>query len=504
MDNSHITHEDKWREILSGICLLGAFGFISANLGHISAQLNQVAALLLLAVFTALECPPLGSWMRQAHARSKILTGGLIFTAIAGWVLGGEVERSCAVVLFLCALEGISQAVNSPRPRLRAFSLTASLIALYLLILKHAFWIWAPLQDGSRWMAHSLSHTIGQHLHLGATASGIHVFVFFLIYVGCTVYISRRWAWRTLGSVVGLGAAVYVLYLLLHSSLFVPLLTQFENPYHLGHSHYRAYMITSLNTPAFLLGLLAIPLLFLVRTRVEPRHVAAKPRWTHLAIGGSAALLGAIAITALPVPAPSRGDVVLYDKGYLNWNRPVTGEYGERSAGMFGILPEFIRAAGFTVRRESEISNRTLHGCSTLVVINLQKSFTPEEHEAVWRFVSQGGSLLALGDHTGLAGIREPFNDLLKPVGIELNFDSAHYISDWDHAFETFPHPVTQGVPERREIGISVGASLKVPASAVPVVTAQYGFSDIGNANNADGAFLGDRRYNQGEPLAGC
>lgn len=169
MDNSHMIHEAKWREILSGICLLGAFGFISANLGHISDQLSQVAALLSLAVFTALERPPFDSWMRQAPARSKILTAGLVFSAIAGWVLGGEVERSFAVVLFLCALEGISQAVDDPRPRLRVGALTASLIALYLLILKHAFWIWAPLQDASRRMAHSLSHTIGQHLHLGAT-----------------------------------------------------------------------------------------------------------------------------------------------------------------------------------------------------------------------------------------------------------------------------------------------------------------------------------------------
>jgi hypothetical protein len=90
---------------------------------------------------------------------------------------------------------------------------------------------------------------------------------------------------------------------------------------------------------------------------------------------------------------------------------------------------------------------------------------------------------------------------LLRPVGIKFRFDSAHFFNNWEHAFEVFPHPVTREVSASRELAISIGASLDVPASAAPLVTAKYGYSDIGNANNGESAFLGDRRHNPAELL---
>jgi hypothetical protein len=195
--------------------------------------------------------------------------------------------------------------------------------------------------------------------------------------------------------------------------------------------------------------------------------------------------------------------VMLYDAGYTNWDVPKHGSYGEHSAGMFGVLPGLLQAAGHQVERGSDL--RRLAGPQApdcLVLVNIQSYLEPADRERVLQFVRQGGGLLCLGDHTGVAGIRGPFNDLLAPTGIRLAFDSATFFaSGWSNALERRSHPLNCGVDDDEDYQIWIGASLELEPTATPVVVGRYGWSDVGDMANLKLAYLGDRRYNPDELL---
>jgi hypothetical protein len=204
-----------------------------------------------------------------------------------------------------------------------------------------------------------------------------------------------------------------------------------------------------------------------------------------------------------PAPRHRPAKVLIYDAGYVNWKVPVHGVYGERSAGMFGMLPSALQSVGFHPIVSNDL--RLLDGPNPpdcLVLINIQAFFDEGDKERIWRYVAAGGGLLCLGDHTGVAGIRGPFNDLLQPVGIRFEFDSSTFFGEgWNGALEYRCHPMNRGIDNAEEYQIWVGATLGLEGSARPVIVARYGYSDIGDAANIDRSYLGDRRYNPDELL---
>ncbi|MBU0517402.1 hypothetical protein KJ564_00525 [bacterium] len=210
------------------------------------------------------------------------------------------------------------------------------------------------------------------------------------------------------------------------------------------------------------------------------------------------------------VDVPQKDKTVLfYDRGYLNWDIPQYGVYGRRASGMFGLAPDYLRWKGFQVERTDTLTQELLNRSGLLTIINLVEAFSPEEESMVHRWVEDGGSLLLLGDHTGLANIRAPSNSLLQPYGIELNFDSAKpKRTGWAGSLVTTPHPLTAGLGLQRQGGdkpgvthIWVGASLKLKSPAKPLIMGRDGFSDIGNPKNEKDGFLGDYRYRIDERL---
>lgn len=217
----------------------------------------------------------------------------------------------------------------------------------------------------------------------------------------------------------------------------------------------------------------------------------------------AAALLAGAYLGWAPPPLRQPATVMLYDAGYINWNVPVHGKYGERSAGMFGMLPAALEAAGFEVMISDDLSR--LEGPDApdcLVMINIQKFLEEPDKERIWSYVSGGGGLLCLGDHTGVAGIRGPFNDLLAPVGIRFKFDSSTFFRrGWNDALEYRVHPLNRSVRGDEDYQIWVGATLDIDFSARPVVVGRYGYSDFGDPANIARAYLGDRRYNPDELL---
>jgi hypothetical protein len=224
-------------------------------------------------------------------------------------------------------------------------------------------------------------------------------------------------------------------------------------------------------------------------------------RATAIGFAAGALVVALVGRTSLPAPRPT--SVFLYDAGYTNWKVPQHGSYGEKSGGMFGLLPGFLQAAGCRVHVGKDLQR--LEGADKpdcVVLINIQEFLADADRDRIQRFVAAGGGLLCLGDHTGVAGIRGPFNDLLAPYGIRFRFDSASFFAgSWSDALERRHHPLNRGTRFDDEYQIWVGASLEIDPPAAPVVIARYGYSDFGDMANVQRSYLGDRVYNPSELL---
>jgi hypothetical protein len=143
-----------------------------------------------------------------------------------------------------------------------------------------------------------------------------------------------------------------------------------------------------------------------------------------------------------------------------------------------------------------------LKDAGVLVVINPTNSWAPGQLEDIWSFVERGGGLWVLGDHTDIMGSQAPLDELLKPAGVRFLFDSGFPARpEWRDCLSTLRHPVTLRLREASDSVISVGASLAVKAPSHTLVWGRYGFSDLGNHLNVQGAYLGDYSYQRGEQL---
>lgn len=198
-----------------------------------------------------------------------------------------------------------------------------------------------------------------------------------------------------------------------------------------------------------------------------------------------------------------RGDIVFCDKG-SNWAVPVYGKvYGQHSAGMFGMLPNYLKLRGYQTRIVSgKLRRKDLDGAGVIAVFNPVENFSGPEKQLIYKFIEDGGSLVVAGDHTDVSGVMGPINDLVMPFNITLNFDTALPIaSGWVDSLEKRPHPITANIDEDHETSIWVGASLNISLPAKPVITGKLGWADKGNYLNKKRAFLGNYRRSSNEQL---
>lgn len=235
--------------------------------------------------------------------------------------------------------------------------------------------------------------------------------------------------------------------------------------------------------------------------KLEPINL----RLTRLRLGLVVTCLSlSFALLMLPYAPQYKGNVVIYREHMLgSWDKPEYGVYGNRSAGMFGLLPEYLSSLGFGVSFvEGSIDPGDLEFADVLVIINMNKALSEGEKRTVWNFVREGGSLLVMGDHTDVGGMMEPLNDLLEDVGISFRFDDALPLKrEWLDCIEFLIHPSTLNF-DPNLLSWSVGASLDVDPlkGGYPVIIGRYGYSDHGNYLNPD-AYLGNYVWDRNEEL---
>jgi hypothetical protein len=194
--------------------------------------------------------------------------------------------------------------------------------------------------------------------------------------------------------------------------------------------------------------------------------------------------------------------IVFYTQGSLDWKTPRFGSYGQRSGGMFGLLPAYLNKVGFKTRMIDAVAPSALFDADVLVMINLNKKLDRKELFTLFNYVRNGGGLLLLGDHTNLGGLMYNFNQILRVVPIKFKFDSAmpsRYT--WDFLMDIRPHAITNGFKTELSQSWWVGASLACEPPAVPLVIGKYCYSDRGYKDNVKKAYLGNRRFDYYEQL---
>ncbi|UCG49092.1 MAG: hypothetical protein JSU94_04785 [Phycisphaerales bacterium] len=202
------------------------------------------------------------------------------------------------------------------------------------------------------------------------------------------------------------------------------------------------------------------------------------------------------------IPSPSARQVAFVGNVMGKWDLPVHERYGKDAlpeGAQFGVFRSmFLRAYGFS---EQPVDTLLEGDTGIVIVINPEKGFDRNVHNRIWRFVADGGSLLVLGDHTDIGGIRKPLNELLSPVGIEFEFDSAIPFDqgwNWFGCMRKVKHPILRRVRHEGHVEMSVGASLALRGAARPLLIGAQAFSDAGRPWYGESR-LGNMVYDVGE-----
>lgn len=145
-----------------------------------------------------------------------------------------------------------------------------------------------------------------------------------------------------------------------------------------------------------------------------------------------------------------------------------------------------------------------------VVLICLQHVLPAEHKKALLEAIESGHTNLVIaGDHTDIHGVQGPFNDVMAPLGVTLNYDSVFPFGQWQSQLNYARHPINGPLsllPVGRggESGFSVGGSLTLAkGKAWPILAAADGFADQGTPNAPMYAGLGDSIYTPNETRGG-
>ena len=232
-----------------------------------------------------------------------------------------------------------------------------------------------------------------------------------------------------------------------------------------------------------------------------------------IVLAGAAAALLPVATVLAPYHATLEGKrVVSFEHGFLNWEKPRHGNYGQLSVGMYGMFGPLVESLGGSFSRSAELSGADLDKADLLVLFYPTRELNDVQLRRVQDYVEHGGKLLLLGEHT----VRETkpddsfrteesrFNTLLRPTSIHVVFDAAWFaVEGWRESYEALAHPTTTGSgDDRNQFGVVIGGSVEARWPARPLLIGRWGWADKGDeGNGATMAMLGNLRYDPGERL---
>lgn len=406
---------------------------------------------------------------------------------------------------------------------------------------------------GPLWMAwHGictrLSHAVNPAILMGPTATMLTITLYLILFLGTyTIAFGRR---------TGLRAVVLAGLLLGANLLFLRLASRVPAPYWnigWGPSSFleettkgdpipnylsgNVLKFTSMFDASFAyaaLGILLIGGLIVRHTANEKESAGAGPGLSRISLLllAISANVGLYLVLTQPPRYDSLADakIAIYCpwdvstmpryQGYQGYGLISTGMYGlllsdlaQRGAKLTDLTPKQDQVAMGpkpvnakpTAREEPPANVFASAGQYDVIIIMVpSRAFTQAEEASLRQYLEAGGNLLLVGDHTNLEGCQRPFNDLAKPYGVTLEFDSAFSLIRWwaNNVQQSIRYPFKPDDPLCH--GMGTGGSLTVRRPAVPLWTARYAFGDLGNIfkSSRQDAFLGDYTYQHGELLS--
>lgn len=461
--------------------------FLTGDIGSFTPELNKYIALGLLAAFALMYFPIV---VPRNKTRQNILAFSVFALSAIAFLQGG-IYSLMAMVFFLFAMDIILKTGDRKEPELYPLLLTTSVYSLFFIFYLYVPQVWFAYQSMSSLLSIVMGTLIRQDISWGATYFGLRTITIFLIfYLSIFLLSGFKKFYLFVISLVSIIVSV-ILYGFFHFYLI------------LGSVSIPGDISMKFSGSQILLYLFCLPYTYFFLRKFTSNDGLTHFNRKNLLYLTSSAILLFLSVGFLTFSFPlthHTGSILFYDKGYLDWKTPSYSQFGGESGGMFGLLPEYLRTMGYRVERGS-ITVQSLQNTSTLVIINLNQPLS-EERELILDFIRNGGSLLLMGDHTGIQQIREPSNDLLGPVKISLNFDSAIALRErWDHDFEFRSHPINNRIRRDADTQIGIGASLTISPPARPVIIGRHGFSDKGNFQAPEKGYLGDMKYSQDEYL---
>jgi len=481
-------HRGAGTFIKTAIYLL-MFNFLTESMAGITQPLKSFITLSLLSAFVLIYSPvnlKLSEWPKYVLLLLLLILSVLIFRQQGTY-------EPIAVALFILAVTYFLSIHNMNESSLYVLFWTSIYYTIFLILYEYSTFAWCAGQAISKYFSMIVSSIVPYDVNYSVTYSGLGITLIFFTFCFVSTIVSDKKNYFLFIKSVILIISLNIFCVIIHSYICL-----------------RAEDLIGLSAerllPTFqsvLFFLLLIPLYVHLRnTPTNGRRLKVRPQWTIL-------LLIIVISKSISSPSLSSGHlasgsspkVVFFDEGYLDWDIPVFGRYGGQRGGMFGLLTQHLRSRNYEVV-VSGINENVLSDAKTLVFTNLNRSLSGDEKNLVWNFVMTGGSLLVLGDHTGKEHIREPYNDLLLPMGVKFNFDSGISLqSKWENGFETRPHFINKEVEDENDLQIWIGASLAISPPAQPVIIGKHAFSDLGDVQAVRRGYLGDMRYSRGERL---
>ena len=499
------------------VLFLLALNLLAENLGYFTHQIYQFLGMFLL-TFYGLSIFPFG----KSTEKGGLLFSGYLLLIVSIFFFNGSIlYRLVGTGIFLFSMELILKGKGSEEREIPLLLITLTIYFYFLLFYLYSPPIWYGMKEFSLYFSNKISKLTGIPILFSSTFLGLPTIFLFLIFILisflCSGKKKPRLFFLSLASLPVLSGCYLILMgnFPVFGKSIMRLINDDNNFFRLflGFLFEKDYPLTrynyQMNGPIVLFFLYTIPLILILWGR-NLEKISLMVKQGKLKNTLAFLLMITLATSVLMIDMPGtfseKRGVVLYNEGFLNWHVPSFRMFGSKSAGMFGNLPKFLEAMGFSTVKVDTISKDVLQNTKILMMINIDREVPRDELEAIWDFVEEGGSLILLGDHTFYKhGVKRIIlNDILQPYSIRYNFDSADWFAGgWLHSYQYASHFITAGMrDDMNDAGCVIGASLHVKPPAFPLVIGKYGYSDPGNElEGSQRGYLGNLNYDPGEPM---
>jgi len=477
---------------------------LSGNMGFFESFFMRFCSFCLLIVIfliVFLEKNSFKKLIKNLKKRERKNIAGLILILFSFFVLlfyNSQYLWLISIPIYLSGLMLINNDFSYKGKKFDLIIFTSFTYAFFIVVVDSIPILWSVLQKFSLTLSQGFGNVTGKNIIFGPSVSGLWIFLLFLIFYLSIFILTDKNVKKFI--LVSIGLFITWLVYLTFLSFFT-----FNTPLDLINSKYIFFILGLIPTILYFYkgDISNFKVSFPKFKKLDFKIYKRLSFWIIVFLFFSCFFL-----TTFFYSSSNEGKIVVYNKDILgNWDKPEYGIYGKSAYDMFGFLDKNLDESGYDVEILNEnITKNIFEDTKVFVIINPKENFSKGEHNLIWNFVKEGGSLLVLGDHTDIGGMMKPLNELLDPVGITFRFDSAMPLyhgnqPQWFSCMKFFNHPVTQDIPNENWIGISIGASLDISKQAFPVLVGKNAFSDTGNYLNVDNAFLGDYRYSHDEQL---